>query len=160
MPIVADIEQQNICCEKVLNILKQNQDGIPITYRSMIKTRQWDNYCKITGANYDQAFQDLDSKITIPQDILSQIGYKYQCTELCPFPCCLDDLKCWEWDLIKNLRVIEDVCSWLQVGMRQDKIAAWHGIKVEEVRKWNAKKTRIADKIDIYKGFQDYLDFI
>jgi hypothetical protein len=44
--------------------------------------------------------------------------------------------------------------------MRQDKIAAWHGIKVEEVRKWNAKKTRIADKIDIYKGFQDYLDFI
>lgn len=160
MPIVADIEQQNVCCEKVLNILKKNQQGIPITYRSMIKTRQWDKYCQITGANYDQAFHDLDSKITIPQDILSQIGYKYQCTELCPFPCCLDDLKCWETDLIRNYKMITDSLSWISVGMRMDKVAQWHGIPVELVRKWNQKRTKIAERDDIYKGFQDYLDYI
>lgn len=160
MPIVADIEQQNVCCEKVLNILKQNQQGIPITYRSMIKTRQWDKYCQITGTNYDQAFHDLDSKITIPQDILSQIGYKYQCTELCPFPCCLDDIKCTEWELIKNWQMIENVISWVSCGMRMDKVAAWHNISVEDVRKWNSKHKKLSIRADIYRGFQDYLDYI
>jgi hypothetical protein len=160
MPIVADIEQQNICCEKVLNILRQNKEGIPITYRSMIKTRQWDSYCKITGANYDQAFHDLDSKITIHQDILSQIGYKYQCSELCPLPDCLDNIKCWETDLIRNWAKIEDIVSWLNVGMRQDKIASWFGVPVESVRKWNHKLKKISNREDIYRGFQDYLDYI
>jgi hypothetical protein len=160
MPIVADIESQNICCEKVLNILRQNQEGIPITYRSMIKTRQWDNYCKITGANYDQAFQDLDSKIIIPQDILSQIGYKYQCTELCPFPCCLDDIKCTEWELIRNWGKISDIISWVNCGMRMDRVAQWHNVTVDEVRKWNTKSKKLISRSDIYKGFQDYLDYI
>jgi hypothetical protein len=162
MPSVlsTDIDQQNVCCEKVLNILKQNQQGISLTYRSMIKSRQWDNYCKITGANYDQAFQDLDSQITIPQDILSQIGYKYQCTELCPFPCCLDDLHCSEPDIIKQWAVIESVLSWCSIGMRMDSIARWHSIPVETVRKWNSKSRKILSRSDIYKGFQDYLDYI
>jgi hypothetical protein len=162
MPAVlsTDINQQNICCEKVLNILRQSREGVTLTYRSMIKSRQWDNYCKLTGANYDQAFQDLDSTITIPQDILLQIGYKYQCTELCPFPCCLDDIKCWEWDLIKNYKTISDILSWCAIGMRHDKIAQWHSIPVESVRKWNHKRIKIAERDDIYKGFQDYLDFI
>ncbi len=162
MPAVlsTDIDQQNVCCEKVLNILRQNKEGVPLTYRSMIKSKQWDKYCNLTNTNYDQAFQNLDSIITIPQDILTQIGYKYQCTELCPFPCCLDDLHCSEWDLIKNWNKISDVLSWVSVGMRMDKVAAWHGISVDEVRKWNSKSRKILSRADIYRGFQDYLDFI
>jgi hypothetical protein len=162
MPLVlsTDINQQNVCCEKVLTILRQNQQGIPITYRSMIKSRQWDKYCNLTGTNYDQAFQDLDSQITIPQNILTQIGYKYQCTDLCPFPCCLDDLHCSEPDIIKQWGTIESVLSWCNTGMRMDRIAAWHGISVETVRKWNSKSKRILERSDIYKGFQDYLDYI
>jgi hypothetical protein len=160
MPIVADIETQNICCAKVLNILQRDRNGIPITYRSMIKNRQWDNYCKITGIDYNQAFQNLDSTITIPQDTLSQIGFKLNCTELCPFHCCLDEIKSTEWELIRNWKMIEDILSWCSIGMRMDKVAAWHQIPVESVRKWNTKSKKLEIRAEIYRGFQDYLDFI
>jgi hypothetical protein len=157
---MADIDTQNICCEKVLSILQKNKSGISITYRSMIKNRQWDNYCKITNTIYNEAFHNLDDKITITLDILNKLDFKFTCTELCPFPCCLDDIKCMEWELIKNWKMIEDVLSWVQCGMRMDKVASWHNIPVENVRKWNNKVKKINARAGIYKGFQDYLDFL
>jgi len=155
-----NINAQNVCCDKVLNYLRQSKDGVPLTYRYMVKTRLWDNYCQLTDTSPSEAFEKLDNTINVPLKILDELNYKYKCTDLCPFPCCLDDLHCWEWDLIKNWVMIENCLSWLSIGMRMDKIAQWHNVKIDDIRKWNTKRKRLDTRAEIYRGFQDYLDYI
>jgi hypothetical protein len=155
-----DISSQNICCEKVLNLLKQTKGGVPLSYRSMVKLRLWDDYCHLTDTSPDEAFKHLDDQISIPLEILNKLNFKYKCTELCPFPCCLDELKCWEIDLIRNWEMITNTTSWIDIGMRMDKVAKWHNVDITLIRKWNVKRKKINNRAEIYKGFQEYLNFI
>jgi hypothetical protein len=163
MPAILDLDldTQNICCETVLKILKDKQQGLPLTYRSLIKDKVWDSYCKEMGiATPQEAYYKLDEPITVSFDTLSKLNYKYKCSALCMLPTCLDDLSAWEFELIENWKIIEDVVSWIEIGMTLTKVSAWHGIPIDSIRRWNSKRKRIADRAEIYKNFQNYIHYL
>jgi hypothetical protein len=156
-----DIESQNICCDIVLRILNDKEEGLPLTYRHLVKERIWDDYCKLQKIpDIQSAFNKLDESITIPFHILTELKYKYKCSELCPFPTCLDDLHAWEFELITNYEIIANVLSWSQIGMPLTKVAQWHSVSIENCRRWINKRKKIQDREETYKGFLPYIQYI
>jgi hypothetical protein len=161
MPAVAVVETQNVCCTKVLEILNQDERGLTLTYRQLVHDRLWDSYCEIMQISHrGEAFNKLDEPITIPYPILSKINYKYQCSELCPLPICLDDLSAWETELIQNWKTVKDACSWIEIGMPMSKVALWHKIEIEDIRRWYSKKKRIQNRSEIYDKLQKFVRFL
>lgn len=83
-----------------------------------------------------------------------------RCTEDCPFPCCLDELKDWEFELIKNWAIIEDIITWVNLGMKIADAARWHSQPETTVKRWVDKRKRILHKAQLYKDFQPFIDYI
>jgi hypothetical protein len=161
MPAVAVVENQNVCCTKVLTILNQDERGLTLTYRQLVHDRLWDSYCEIMEISHrGEAFNKLDEAITIPYPILSKIHYKYQCSELCPLPICLDDLSAWETELIQNWPKIKDIVSWIEIGMTMNKISGWFQTDIESIRRWNGKRKKIAHRSEIYDQLQEFVRFL
>lgn len=155
-----DIEAQNICCETVLKILNEQKEGLTLTYRHLIKERAWDAYCReMKISHISEAFDKLDESITIPFKILTKINYKYKCTELCPLPMCLDDLHAWEQELIINWEKLEAALSWDGI-LPLTKIAAWHSISIDDLRRLSSKRNRIKEREQIYRDFQPFVQYI
>jgi hypothetical protein len=155
-----ETENQNICCDNALRFLKDSKITLDFTYRQIVREQWWDVYCKTTKTPTNKAFVDLDAQLSLPYDILSKINYKFKCTELCPFPECLEELHASERELILNYRLIEDILGWINIGLTMEKVAQWHGVPISDVRRWNAKHKKITDRLEIYKGFQDYLAYL
>ena len=152
-----DIDSQNICCTKAFQFFKDTK-SITISYRKLVRLRLSDSQCEAIGLN-QEAYNDLDKEIPVPLELLDSINFKYRCDELCPFPACLDDLHAWEYELILNWKIISDALSWNGI-LPLTKIAAWHSISIEELRRWNTKQKRIESKNYVYRDFQPFVKYI
>jgi hypothetical protein len=156
-----DIETQNICCDIVLKILNDQKEGLALTYRHLIKERVWDDYCKIVkNPNVQEAYDKLEETITIPFSILTKINYKYKCTELCPFPICLEELHSWEMEMVLHYPIINDIIGWVDVGLPMEKVARWFNVDISDVRRWNQKRKKIGERVEIFKGFQPFIKYM
>jgi len=155
-----ETENQNICCDNALRFLKDSNKTIDFSYRQLVREQLWDTFCKKTKTATSQAFVDLDAQLSLPYDILSKLNYKFKCTELCPFPECLEELHASEMDLIFNWTKIEGIVSWLEIGITMEQIAKWYSVDVGEIRRWNSKRKLQEKRIDKYRAFQDYLAYL
>jgi hypothetical protein len=155
-----DIEVQNICCKKALNALEDKHGGVVLPYRKVIRLKFSDAHYNAIGFNFQEAFNDLDKEITIPFALLDEIKYKYQCTEICPFPICLEELHGWERELVLNYNKIVDIISWIDVGFTVEKVSRWFSVDINDVQRWKQKRKKVGERIDIYKQLQDFIPYI
>lgn len=160
MAIELDIERQNICCEKAFQLFKNN-NSVPLPYRKLLRLKLSDAQFVAIGLNNQEIYNDLDEKVDVPLELLNSISFKYRCDELCPFPECFDELHSWERELILNWKTITDLVSWIDnSGLTMERVARWHNIPIEDCRRWNTKRKKIADKETIYLEFQNFLEYI
>jgi hypothetical protein len=159
--LLSQTETANCCCDKALSFFKDSNFTADISYRQLVRQQLLDAYCKITKTSTYDAFKDLDLTLAISFPILAHINYKFQCTTLCPFPICLDELKATEYDLILNWRKIDSIFTWLGLTDSTAQLAKWHCVKPEDVRRWVAKRKKLEDeRIEVYEQLQPFLKYL
>jgi len=149
---------QNVCCGRAFAYFK-DRGKVNLSYRKLIRLKLSDKQYHELGFTQDK-YKNLDEEVEIPLKILDSINFKYECDELCPFPDCLDNLNCWETELILHWDKIEEIFSWVEVGITLDRVSKMYCIPIEDIRRWNIKRKRITDRANIYKGFQGLVKYI
>lgn len=160
MPGLLDLktQAQNICCAKAFEYFK-DQGVIKLSYRKLIRLKFSDAQYYNLGFTQDK-YKNLDEEISVPLETLDSIHFKYECDELCPFPECLENLRCWEYELIAHWNKIEELYTWIDVGLTLDRVSKMYNVDIEDLRRWNQKRKKITDRGEIYKGFQGLLKYL